>query len=108
MHQRKNSPAALLKLLFAAAVVASVAWLALPAVFGAGMLAAGTLRVALMVVGIALLALAAFVLLLHLAQRLRERTEYLEPPLEMSTLTFPPAPRVERPRLDRAKEAQRA
>lgn len=105
MHQRKNFPAVLLKLLFGVAVVASLAWLAVSTLVGAGMLAASTLRMAIMVVGIALLALAVLVLLLHVAQRLRERREYLEPPLEMSTLTFPPAPRVERPPLGRAKQA---
>lgn len=90
MKQYQGTSSGILKWLVAAAVAALLAGLAVVALMAASVLPATHHTILSVVAAMCLVALA-FALMLHEVFVQRPRREVLEEPLEMSTLTFPPA-----------------
>lgn len=101
MHQRNVVSTSTLKALAVLTGLAILGCVAVAALIGAGVWpkVPGALFGLALAAGILVIALVAIVLQILAA---RPERELIEPALEMSTLTFPPAPRVQRPPLPRA------
>jgi hypothetical protein len=105
MLNRKKSTDTTLPILLAMLTgIGLVGCVAAAALLGMGRLPSSALRVTGIAVGIAAFSLALLRLLLEIADR-RSAADFIGPASELTTLTFAPTPRVQRPQRTSAKGA---
>jgi type II secretory pathway pseudopilin PulG len=102
MHRRRFHDTTRTKYLASLAGLGVLACLAAIALMALGVLPRSTGRMIAFLAGAAALVLALLRLLLDIAAR-RAQEDVIAAPSELTTLTFPPASRFDRPRLPRAR-----